>query len=206
VQSRGALRRDLAKCLRTGRALRQPGRKAGQRKNRIPDMINISQRPPEAADRAVPGHWEGDLLIGKRNATAIATLVERSTGYAMLVALPEGYRPEQVAPALAKKVRTLPEALRRTLTWDQGPEMRDWQQVRVDAGIEVYFCDPHAPWQRGTNENTNGLLRQYFPKGTDFSGVTEAALDAVADELNDRPRKRLGFYKPNEKITDLLLR
>jgi transposase, IS30 family len=205
VQSRGALRRELTRCLRTGRALRQPGRKAGQRKNRIPDMINIAQRPPEADDRAVPGHWEGDLLIGKRNATAIATLVERATGYAMLVALPAGYKPEQVAPALAAKVKTLPEALRRSLTWDQGPEMRDWKQVRLDAEIEVYFCDPHAPWQRGSNENTNGLLRQYFPKGTDFSAVSESDLDAVADELNDRPRKRLGFHKPTEKITDLLL-
>jgi transposase, IS30 family len=205
VQSRGALRRELTKCLRTGRALRQPGRRASQRKNRIPEMVNISKRPPEASDRAVPGHWEGDLLIGKRNATAIGTLVERATGYAMLVSLPEGYRPEQVAPALVAKIKTLPEALRRTLTWDQGPEMRDWKQIRIDAGIEVYFCDPHAPWQRGTNENTNGLLRQYFPKGTDFASVTETDLDAVADELNDRPRKRLGFYKPTEKITDLLL-
>ncbi len=205
VQSRGALRRELTRCLRTGRALRQPGRKASQRKNRIPDMINIAQRPPEADDRAVPGHWEGDLLIGKRNATAIATLVERATGYAMLVALPEGYKPEQVAPALAAKVKTLPESLRRSLAWDQGPEMRDWKQVRLDAEIEVYFCDPHAPWQRGSNENTNGLLRQYFPKGTDFSSVSAADLDTVADELNDRPRKRLGFHKPTEKITDLLL-
>ena len=131
VQSRGALRRDLAKCLRTGRSLRQPGRKTGQRKNRIPDMINISQRPAEAKDRAVPGHWEGDLLIGKRNATAIATLVERTTGYAMLIALPEGYKPEQVAPALATKIQMLPEALRRTLTWDQGPEMR---RLEADRG------------------------------------------------------------------------
>jgi IS30 family transposase len=145
-------------------------------------------------------------LIGKRNATAIATLVERSTGYAMLVSLPDGYKPEQGAPALAAKIQTLPETLRRSLTWDQGPEMRDWKHIRVDAGVEVFFCDPHAPWQRGSNENTNGLLRQYFPKGTDFSGVTEAALDAVAKELNDRPRKRLGFHKPNEKIADLLLR
>jgi len=205
VQSRGALRRELTRCLRTGRALRQPGRKTGQRKNRIPDMINITQRPPEASDRAVPGHWEGDLLIGKRNATAIATLVERTTGYAMLVSLPEGYKPDQVAGALTTKVRTLPEALRRSLTWDQGPEMRDWKRVRVDAGIEIYFCDPHAPWQRGSNENTNGLLRQYFPKGTDFTVVNEFHLDAVADELNDRPRKRLGFHKPTEKIADLLL-
>jgi len=154
VQSRGALRRELTRYLRTGRALRKPGRHVGQRKNRIPDMVNIAERPPEADDRAVPGHWEGDLLIGKRNATAIATLVERASGFAMLVALPDGYKPEHVAPALATKVQTLPEALRRSLTWDQGPEMRDWKQVHVDAGIDVYFCDPHAPWQRGSNENT----------------------------------------------------
>jgi len=166
----GALRRELTKCLRTGRSLRKPGPRAVAR-NRARDMINIAQRPQEADDRAVPGHWEGDLLIGKNNQTAIATLVERSTGYALLVALPDGYKPEQVAPALAAKIKTLPDSLRRTLTWDQGPEMRDWKQLRVDAGIEVYFCDPHAPWQRGTNENTNGLLRQYFPKGTDFSTI-----------------------------------
>ena len=206
VQSRGALRRELTRCLRTGRSLRQPGRHAGQRKSRIVrDMVNISQRPPEADDRAVPGHWEGDLLIGKRNATAIGTLVERATGFAMLVPLPDGYRPEHVAPALAAKIQTLPEALRRSLTWDQGPEMRDWKQVQIDANIDVYFCDPHAPWQRGSNENTNGLLRQYFPKGTDFATVTEADLDTVADELNDRPRKRLGFAKPTEQIAELLL-
>ena len=206
VQSRGALRRELTKCLRTGRGMRHPARKAGQRKNRVPDMVNIAERPPEADDRAVPGHWEGDLLIGKRNSAAIGTLVERSTGYALLVHLPDGYRPEQVASALARKVHTLPEALRRSLTRDQGPEMRDWKQVRVDAGIEVYFCDPHAPWQRGSNENTNGLLRQYFPKGSDLNAHTEADLDRVADELNDRPRKRLAFYKPTEKLADLLLR
>ena len=202
VTSRGALRRELTKCLRTGRSLRKPGPRAVAR-NRARDMINIAQRPQEADDRAVPGHWEGDLLIGKNNKTAIATLVERSTGYALLVALPDGYKPEQVAPALAAKIKTLPDSLRRTLTWDQGPEMRDWKQIRVDAGIEIFFCDPHAPWQRGTNENTNGLLRQYFPKGTDFSTITEAELDRVADELNDRPRKRLGFYKPSERIAEL---
>jgi len=128
-----------------------------------------------------------------------------SSSYAMLVHLPGGYKPEQVATALSRKVGKLPEALRRTLTWDQGPEMRDWKQVRVDAGIEIYFCDPHAPWQRGSNENTNGLLREYFPKGTDFRDLAESDLDAVADEHNDRPRKRLGFYKPIEKISDLLL-
>jgi transposase, IS30 family len=205
VQSRGALKRELTRYLRTGRALRKPGRAVGQRKNRIPDMVNIAERPPEADDRRVPGHWEGDLMIGKRNATAIATLVERASGFAMLVALPDGYKPEHVAPALARKVQTLPEALRRSITWDQGPEMRDWKQLRIDAGIEVYFCDPHAPWQRGSNENTNGLLRQYFPKGTDFSTVTEAELDAVADELNDRPRKRLAFANPTEQLSELLL-
>jgi transposase, IS30 family len=204
VQSRGALRRELTRYLRTGRSLRKPGRQPGQRKNRIPDMVNISQRPPEADDRAVPGHWEGDLLIGKRNATAIGTLVERASGFAMVVALPDGYKPEHVAPALAAKVQTLPDALRRSLTWDQGPEMRDWKQVHVDAGIDVFFCDPHAPWQRGSNENTNGLLRQCFPKGTDFSTVTEAELDAVADELKARPRRRLNFANPTEQLAELL--
>jgi transposase, IS30 family len=207
VQSRGALKRELTRHLRTGRALRRPCRRADERKSRVlPDMINISQRPPEADDRAVPGHWEGDLLIGKANRTAIGTLVERSTGYAMLVALPNGYKAEHVAPALAAKIQTLPETLRHSLTWDQGPEMRDWKQIRVAAGIDVFFCDPHSPWQRGSNENTNGLLRQYFPKGFDFSTVTELELDAVADELNDRPRKRFGFANPNEQLAELLLR
>jgi IS30 family transposase len=205
VQSRGALKRELTRYLRTGRALRKPGRQPGQRKNRIPDMIHIAERPPEVDDRRVPGHWEGDLLIGKRNATAIGTLVERASGFAMLVPLPDGYKPEHVAPALAKKVQTLPDALRRSLTWDQGPEMRDWKQIHVDAGIDVFFCDPHAPWQRGSNENTNGLLRQYFPKGFDFSTVTEADLDAVADELNERPRKRFDFATPTEQLSELLL-
>ena len=128
-------------------------------------MVSIAERPPEADERRVPGHCEGDLLIGKRNATAIGTLVGRSSGFAMLVALPDGYKRERVAPALARKIQTLPDALRRSLTWDQGPEMRDWKQVHVGAGIEVFFCDPHSPWQRGSNENTNGLLRQYFPEG-----------------------------------------
>jgi len=154
VQSRGALRRDLAVCLRTGRALRRPSRKPGQRKNRIPNMINIVERPAEVADRAVPGNWEGDLIIGKQNQTAIGTLVERQSGYVMLVHLPEGYKPEQVRNALAAKIKTLPTSLRLSLTWDQGPEMRDWKHVAVDAGIDIYFCDPHSPWQRGTNENT----------------------------------------------------
>jgi transposase, IS30 family len=205
VQSRGALRRELTTCLRTGRALRVPNRQGAHRKNRIlPDMINISERAAEANDRAVPGHWEGDLIIGKRNLSAIGTLVERSTGYVMLVHLPDGYKPEQVAPALAAKIKTLPEAVRRSLTWDQGPEMRDWKQVQVAADIAIFFCDPHKPWQRATNENTNGLLRQYFPKGSDLSVHSEANLDWVAAELNDRPRKRFGFRKPDELIGRLL--
>ena len=206
VQSRGALRHDLARCLRTGRALRRPCRQPGQRKNRIPNMINISERPAEADDRAVPGHWEGDLIIGKKNLSAIGTLVERTTGYTMLMHLPDGYQAEQVRDALAAKIQTLPAQLRASLTWDQGPEMRDWKQVSVDADIDIYFCDPHAPWQRATNENTNGLLRQYFPKGTDLSVHTVADLDAVAAELNDRPRKRLAFAKPIEELGPLLLR
>ena len=207
VQSRGALRRELTACLRTGRAMRVPNRQGTRRKNRVlPDMVNISERPAEALDRAVPGHWEGDLIIGKANASAIGTLVERSTGYTLLVPLTEGYRAEQVAPALAEKIQTLPEQLHRSLTWDQGVEMRDWKQVKIATDIAIYFCDPHSPWQRATNENTNGLLRQYFPKGTDLSVHTEAHLDAVAAELNDRPRKRLQFKKPIEMIGPLLLR
>jgi IS30 family transposase len=205
VQSRGALKRDLTACLRTGRALRQPCRKPGQRKNRVPDMINISQRPAAVEDRAVPGDWEGDLIIGKGNLSAIGTLVERSTNYTMLIHLPEGYKAEQMRDALTRKIMTLPEALRHSLTWDQGTEMRDWKIVRIDTGIDIYFCDPHSPWQRGINENTNGLLRQYFPKGTDLSVHSEADLDWVAAELNDRPRKRLGFQKPIELIGNLLL-
>jgi transposase, IS30 family len=207
VQSRGALRRELTRCLRTGRAMRIPNRQGARRKNRVlPDMVNISERPAEAIDRAVPGHWEGDLIIGKANASAIGTLVERSTGYTLLVPLTEGFKAEQVAPALAAKISALPDQLRRTLTWDQGVEMRDWKQVQIAADIAIYFCDPKSPWQRATNENTNGLLRQYFPKGTDLSVHTEAHLDAVAAELNDRPRKRLQFKKPIELIGPLLLR
>jgi IS30 family transposase len=206
VQSRGALRRDLTRCLRTGRALRRPCRQAAQRKNRIPDMINISQRPAAVEDRAVPGDWEGDLIIGKNNATAIGTLVERTTGYTMLVHLPDGYKAEHVRDALTQKIKTIPEILRASLTWDQGPEMRDWKDVSVAADIDIYFCDPHAPWQRGTSENTNGLLRQYFPKGTDLSVHSAIDLEWVATELNDRPRKRLGFAKPIEEIGPLLLR
>lgn len=205
VQSRGALKHELTRSLRTGRAIRRPCRKAGQRKNRIPNMVNVVERPAEAGDRAVPGHWEGDLIIGARNLTAIATLVERHSNFTMLVPLPDGYKPEHVAPALARKIQHLPEQLQRTRTWDQGPEMRDWEQVRTATDIDVFFCDPHSPWQRGVNENTNGLLRQYFPKGTSMAAFTEADLDAVAAELNDRPRKRLQFQTPNEVLGTALL-
>jgi IS30 family transposase len=204
VQSRGALKQQLTRYLRTGRALRKPCRKAGQRKNRIPNMINISERPAEVADRAIPGHWEGDLIIGLRNASAVGTLVERCTNYTMLVHLPDGYKPEQVQAALARKIKTLPKALRESLTWDQGPEMRDWEMVKIAADIDIYFADPHSPWQRGINEN--GLLRQYLPKGTDLTVYSEADLDAIAAELTDRPRKRLGYRKPIEEIGPLLLR
>jgi IS30 family transposase len=150
---------------------------------------------------------EGDLIIGRKNLSAIGTLVERTTNYTMLLHLPDGYTPELVRDALAAKIKTLPEMLRASLTWDQGPEMRDWKQVAVavDADIDIFFCDPHAPWQRATNENTNGLLRQYFPKGTDLTLHSAQDLDWVAAELNDRPRKRLGFRKPVEQIADLLL-
>ena len=158
VQSRGALKRDLTRCLRTGRAVRKPCRKPGQRKNRIPNMINIAERPAEAADRAVPGHWEGDLIIGTKNLSAIGTLVERSTNYTMLLHLPDGYTPELVRDALIAKIKTLPDVLRASLTWDQGPEMVRWKQVAIDADIDIYFCDPHAPWQRATNENTVSLV------------------------------------------------
>lgn len=205
VTSRGALKRELTRSLRTGRTLRRPSRKVGQRKNRIPNMVNICQRSADVKDRVVPGHWEGDLIIGKRNQSAIGTLVERSTGYTMLLHLPRGYTPELVAPALTAKLQTLPEAVRRSLTWDQGPEMRDWQQVKAAADIAIFFADPHSPWQRGTNENTNGLLRQYFPKGSDLSVHSQADLDRAAAELNDRPRKRYDYAKPDELISHLLL-
>jgi transposase, IS30 family len=206
VQSRGALKHQLTRCLRTGRAVRKPCRKPGQRKNRIPNMINVAERPAEAEDRAVPGHWEGDLIIGRKNLSAIGTLVERTSNYTMLLHLPDGYTPELVRDALAAKIKTLPEVLRASLTWDQGPEMGLWKKVAVDADIDIFFCDPHAPWQRATNENTNGLLRQYFPKSSDLSVHSADDLDWVAAELNDRPRKRLGFKKPIEQIGPLLLR
>jgi transposase, IS30 family len=204
VQGRGALRRELAASLRTGRALRRPRRKEGERRGRIKDMVMISERPAEAADRAVPGHWEGDLLVGAAGKSAIGTLVERATRFTMLVPLPAGRDAAAVAEALTPVIASLPDALRRSLTWDQGWEMRSHAQIAVDADCEIYFCDPHSPWQRGTNENTNGLLRQYFPKGTGLGGHSPAHLAAVADELNGRPRKTLGWKTPAEALAEIM--
>ncbi len=207
VQSRGALRRELTKCLRTGRALRVPNRQGTHRKNRVlPDMVNISERPAEVEDRAVPGDWEGDLITGRYNASAIGTLVERASRFVMLLHLPETHGADAVQEAMIAKMATLPDELRRSLTWDQGAEMSKHLQIADATGLDIYFCDPGSPWQRGTNENTNGLLRQYFPKGTDLSIHSASDLDWVAQELNDRTRKRLAFKKPIELIGDLLLR
>jgi IS30 family transposase len=204
VQSRGELRRELTRCLRTGRTVRKPRRRSGQPRGRIPGMVNISERPAQAADRAVPGHWEGDLIIGKNQASQIGTLVERSTGFVQLLHLPKDRTADVVAEAMINKIKTLPDALRRTLTWDQGHEMAAHAKISIDAGIDIYFCDPHSPWQRGSNENTNGLLRQYFPKGTNLSGHSADYLDEVAAELNNRPRKRYGFHSPIQVLNQLL--
>ena len=221
VQGRGALRRELTACLRTGRALRVPrARVRGHGKKFVRPEIMISERPPEADDRAVPGHWEGDLILGL-DSSAIGTLVERTTRYLMLLHLPRmdghGERPrvkngpalaghgaEAVRDAIAASIGTLPEQLRRSLTWDQGSEMAEHAQLRIDAGVDIYFCDPHSPWQRGSNENTNGLLRQYFPKGTDLSRHSADELAAVALALNTRPRKTLGWRTPAEALDDHL--
>jgi len=204
VQGRGALRRELAVCLRTGRALRKPRRRDGERRGKIPGMVNISERPAEVADRAVPGHWEGDLIIGKDGKSAIGTLVERSTRFVLLLHLPDGYGPAPVAGAMSEAMAALPAQLRRSLTWDQGQEMGNHRQIAVDTGLEVYFCDPHSPWQRGSNENTNGLLRQYFPKGSDLSVHGRAKLDEVAAELNARPRKTLDWQTPAQALAQVL--
>ena len=203
VQGRGELRRDLARCLRTGRA-RRVSRGRLERRGRIPNMVMISERPPEVEDRAVPGHWEGDLLMGKNGLSAIGTLVERSTRFLMLFALPQGRRAEQVRDAMTKVIQSLPESLSRTITWDQGREMAEHVHFTIDTGIEVYFCDPHSPWQRGSNENTNGLLRQYFPKGINLRRFTEADLEAAAASLNGRPRETLGWKTPAEKLGELV--
>ncbi len=202
IQGRGELRRELARCLRSGRAQRRPQGRI-ERRGRIADMVMISERPAEAADRAVPGHWEGDLLVGKDGKSAIATLVERSTRYVLLARIPD-QRAETVRHALVERVHALPAHLWRSLAWDQGREMAQHRLFSIDTGIDVYFCDPHSPWQRGSNENTNGLLRQYFPKGTSLRDVTQDQLDAVAVQLNGRPRQTLGFQTPAERLTELV--
>jgi transposase, IS30 family len=205
VQARGTLKRELSRHLRRGRSRRyarsQSSKDQGQGK--LTAMVMISERPPEVEDRAVPGHWEGDLLMGGRT-SAIATLVERSTRYCQLVALPDGSGAVEVCEALKRSIATLPAQLRRSLTWDQGSEMSEHRRFSVESGVEVYFCDPQSPWQRGSNENTNGLLRQYFPKGESLTGVSQERLDEVADKLNRRPRKTLGFATPAEKLAELI--
>jgi IS30 family transposase len=221
VQGRGALKRELVACLRTGRALRVPrARTRGRGKKFVTPEIMISERPAEADDRAVPGHWEGDLIVGL-DSSAIGTLVERTTRFALLLHLPRmdghgegprtkngpalaGHGAEAVRDAIAEAIGTLPEQLRRSLTWDQGAELAQHAQLRIDTGLAIYFCDPHSPWQRGTNENTNGLLRQYFPKGTDLARHPREDLDAVALALNTRPRKTLRWRTPAEALDELL--
>jgi IS30 family transposase len=204
IQSRGALRKELTAHLRTGRVIRRPaGTRLPDGRGGRPGILNISERPAEATDRAVPGHWEGDLVFGKRM-SPIATLVERSTRFVMLVALPGGHKAGLVADALAAKITTLPAALTRTLTWDQGHEMAEHVRFTEETGVEVYFCDPKSPWQRGSNENTNGLLRQYLPRTLDFRTLTQGDLDAIADQLNRRPRQTLGFKTPSQALAEVL--
>jgi IS30 family transposase len=207
IQGRGALRRDLTTRLRTGRALRRPRRRVDGRADpdrRIPDKVLISERPAEADDRAVPGHWEGDFVMGRNNRSAVATLVERTTRFLILLHLPGPHDAVAFQNATVEAMSKLPDQLRRSLTWDQGLEMRNHKQISIAAEVPIYFCDPHSPWQRGTNENTNGLLRQYLPKGTDLSVYSPNDLAAIAAELNDRPRKTLGWLKPDEVIGPLL--
>jgi IS30 family transposase len=199
VQGRGALRKELSACLRSGRAQRRPRlRLERSGAGRLRDIVLISERPAEIEDRAVPGHWEGDLIIGKQARSAIGVLVERSSRYVMLLHLPNGRTAEDVRVALTRQVSKLPAELRRTLTWDQGKEMAEHVRFSMDTDMQVYFCDPHSPWQRGSGENTNGLLRQYFPSTEDFNQYSTAHLNAVARQLNNRPRQTLGWMKPSE--------
>jgi IS30 family transposase len=204
VEGRGELRRELHRCLRTGRARRRPRNGRVDNRGQIPDKVMITDRPPEVADRAVPGHWEGDLIMGANNRSAVGTLVERTTRFTVLLHLANGKDAQSVSDAMRDAMRKLPEQMRRTITWDQGREMAAHAAFTVDTGIQIYFCDPHSPWQRGSNENTNGLLRQYLPKGTDLSVHTAEDLAQIAWSLNDRPRKALGYMKPSEMLADLL--
>jgi IS30 family transposase len=200
VQSRGALGKELTRSVRSGHGTRRRrGHRVMNGQGQLGGTLNIRERPAEANDRAVPGHWEGDLLMGKRM-HAMATLVERTTRFVMLVSLPDGHRADQVADALAAKITELPEQLRRSLTWDHGKEMADHARFTIDTGVQVYFCDPRSPWQRGSNENTNGLLRQYFPKRSEIAHYSQADLDAVAAELNGRPRQTLGWLTPSQAL------
>src|SRR3974390_1630285 len=203
VQGRGALRKELHTCLRSGRAMRRAKAytKGGVGQGQLTNMVMISERPAEVADRAVPGHWEGDLIFGKKM-TAIGTLVERHSRYVVLLKLPNGHGAEAVRKAMTKRVLTLPAQLRRSITWDQGKEMAQHVQFTVDTGVQVYFCDPKSPWQRGSNENTNGLLRQYLPKSSDLSHCTQRELDAIARSLNTRPRQTLGWMTPSKAFAN----
>jgi transposase, IS30 family len=205
VQGRGSLRMEVATALRSGRARRRPQRPDGPRPQRFQGMVMISDRPPEVEDRAVPGHWEGDLIIGSTSTrSAIGTLVERTSGYLMLLHLPEDHTASTVAAAMIEAMNALPEQLRRSVTWDQGGEMSMHQEITMATGMPIYFCEPHSPWQRGSNENTNGLLREYFPKSTDLSFHGPGILENVAAELNHRPRKRHGYRTPAEVLTALI--
>ena len=207
VQGRGGLRSELSASLRTGRAYRYPrGTRAGTKpRTRFDDMVMISDRPAEIEDRAVPGHWEGDLIIGANSRSAIGTLVERTTRYVMLLWLPDRHDAASVSAAMAAKIAQLPKQLFKSVTWDQGSELANHKQFTIDTGVAVYFCEPSSPWQRGTNENTNGLLRQYFPKGTDLSVHSEQHLDHVAAELNARPRKTLNWMPPSRALNELIV-
>jgi IS30 family transposase len=205
VHGRGALRKELVSCLRSGRVTRRPHKRAVTGRGRIKDMVMIADRPPEVEDRAIPGDWEGDLIMGgTASNSAIGTLVERTTRMVLLFPLGHDRSAENTRLKLTALIQTLPAQMMRSITWDQGSEMAQHAVLRVDTGVQVWFCDPHSPWQRGTNENTNGLLRQYFPKGTDLSQITQATCDAVAAQMNNRPRKVLGFKTPLESYTELL--